>query len=200
MIVYSIGYIGRAATANRYYFFAFLMTGSLIGVDDGARARQLLRLLGADDLDVLLPGHPRTDPQGAARRPRLFPDVRGGRLRDAFRHPARRTPQIGSFEFAAIADKAGVVAAARRRGDRRLLLRRLRGEDGPGSVAELAAARPPGSALVDLRPAVGHPHQGRPVRHGEGALRRVRRRRAGALRGPRRRRQRRARWRSAASP
>ena len=32
MIVYSIGYIGRAATANRYYFFAFLMAGSLIGV------------------------------------------------------------------------------------------------------------------------------------------------------------------------
>ena len=32
MIVYSTGYIGRAATANRYYFFAFLMTGSLIGL------------------------------------------------------------------------------------------------------------------------------------------------------------------------
>ena len=32
MIIYSLGYIGRAATANRYYFFAFLMTGSLIGL------------------------------------------------------------------------------------------------------------------------------------------------------------------------
>ncbi len=32
MIVYSTGYIGRAKTANRYYFFAFLMTGSLIGL------------------------------------------------------------------------------------------------------------------------------------------------------------------------
>ena len=32
MIVYSTGYIGRAETANRYYFFAFLMTGSLIGL------------------------------------------------------------------------------------------------------------------------------------------------------------------------
>ena len=32
MIVYSLGYIGRAQNANRYYFFAFLMTGSLIGL------------------------------------------------------------------------------------------------------------------------------------------------------------------------
>jgi len=32
MIVYSLGYIGRSDTANRYYFFAFLMTGSLIGL------------------------------------------------------------------------------------------------------------------------------------------------------------------------
>ena len=59
---------------------------------DGARARQLLRLLGADDLDLVLPGHPRTDSQGAARRPRLLPDVRGGRLSDEFRHPADARP------------------------------------------------------------------------------------------------------------
>jgi formate hydrogenlyase subunit 3/multisubunit Na+/H+ antiporter MnhD subunit len=32
MILYSTGYIGRAESANRYYFFAFLMTGSLIGL------------------------------------------------------------------------------------------------------------------------------------------------------------------------
>ncbi len=32
MIVYSTGYIHEPRTANRYYFFAFLMTGSLIGL------------------------------------------------------------------------------------------------------------------------------------------------------------------------
>jgi formate hydrogenlyase subunit 3/multisubunit Na+/H+ antiporter MnhD subunit len=32
MIVYSIDYMARAEWTNRYYFFAFLMTGSLIGV------------------------------------------------------------------------------------------------------------------------------------------------------------------------
>ena len=59
---------------------------------DRARARQLLRLLGADDLDIVLPGHPRADPQGSARRPRLLPDVRRGRLSDEFRHPADACP------------------------------------------------------------------------------------------------------------
>jgi formate hydrogenlyase subunit 3/multisubunit Na+/H+ antiporter MnhD subunit len=32
MIIYSIDYMARAEWSNRYYFFAFLMTGSLIGV------------------------------------------------------------------------------------------------------------------------------------------------------------------------
>ena len=88
MIVYSIGYIGRAATANRYYFFAFLMTGSLIGL---TTAHEFGNFYVFWELmtwtSYFLVVHEQ-DPEGVARRPRLFPDVRGGRLCDALRHPA----------------------------------------------------------------------------------------------------------------
>ena len=157
----------------------------------GARARQFLRLLGADDLDVVLPGHPRTDPQGAARRPRLLPDVRGGRLSDEFRHPAdarRRSARSSSPR----SPTRPASSAARRRGHRRLPLRRLRSEDGSRPACRAGCRSPTRSAVVDLRPAVGRADQGRRARHGQGALRRVRRRRARALRGRRPRRQHRA--------
>ena len=142
MIVYSIGYIGRAATANRYYFFAFLMTGSLIGV---ATAHELGNFYVFWELmtwtSYFLVIHEQTPKALRAGLVYFLMCAAGAYLMNfgiLLTHA-----QIGSFELAAIADKAAVDPAARRRRDRRLPVRRLRGEDGPGSAAELAAARPP---------------------------------------------------------
>ena len=186
MILYSTGYIGRAATANRYYFFAFLMTGSLIGL---TTAHEFGNFYVFWELmtwtSYFLVVHEQT-PKALRAGLVYFLMCAAGAYVMHFGILLVHA-QIGSFEFAALADKAGTFPPLVGSADRRLLLRRLRREDGPRSAAKLAAAGPPGSAVVDLRPAVGHPHQGRPVRHGQGALRGVRRQRAHALRVPRHR-------------
>ena len=108
MIVYSIGYIGRAATANRYYFFAFLMAGSLIGV---ATAHELGNFYVFWELmtwtSYFLVIHEQTPKALRAGLVYFLMCAAGAYLMNfgiLLTHA-----QIGSFEFAAIADKAGVV-------------------------------------------------------------------------------------------
>jgi formate hydrogenlyase subunit 3/multisubunit Na+/H+ antiporter MnhD subunit len=108
MIVYSIGYIGRAATANRYYFFAFLMTGSLIGV---ATAHELGNFYVFWELmtwtSYFLVIHEQTPKALRAGLVYFLMCAAGAYLMNfgiLLTHA-----QIGSFELAAIADKAAVI-------------------------------------------------------------------------------------------
>jgi formate hydrogenlyase subunit 3/multisubunit Na+/H+ antiporter MnhD subunit len=108
MIVYSIGYIGRAATANRYYFFAFLMAGSLIGV---ATAHEFGNFYVFWELmtwtSYFLVIHEQTPKALRAGLVYFLMCAAGAYLMNfgiLLTHA-----QIGSFEFAAIADKADVV-------------------------------------------------------------------------------------------
>ena len=109
MIVYSLGYIGRAATANRYYFFAFLMTGSLIGV---ATAHELGNFYVFWELmtwtSYFLVIHEQTPKAFRAGFVYFLMCAAGAYVMNfgiLLLHA-----EIGSFEFAAIADKAGAVA------------------------------------------------------------------------------------------
>jgi len=109
MVVYSIGYIGRAATANRYYFFAFLMTGSLIGV---ATAHELGNFYVFWELmtwtSYFLVIHEQTPKAFHAGLVYFLMCAAGAYVMNfgiLLTHA-----EIGSFEFAAIADKAAVVA------------------------------------------------------------------------------------------
>jgi formate hydrogenlyase subunit 3/multisubunit Na+/H+ antiporter MnhD subunit len=108
MIVYSIGYIGRAATANRYYFFAFLMAGSLIGV---ATAHELGNFYVFWELmtwtSYFLVIHEQTPKALRAGLVYFLMCAAGAYLMNfgiLLTHA-----QIGSFELAAIADKAAVI-------------------------------------------------------------------------------------------
>jgi formate hydrogenlyase subunit 3/multisubunit Na+/H+ antiporter MnhD subunit len=108
MIVYSIGYIGRAASANRYYFFAFLMTGSLIGV---ATAHELGNFYVFWELmtwtSYFLVIHEQTPKALRAGLVYFLMCAAGAYLMNfgiLLTHA-----QIGSFELAAIADKAAVI-------------------------------------------------------------------------------------------
>jgi len=108
MIVYSIGYIGRAATANRYYFFAFLMAGSLIGV---ATAHELGNFYVFWELmtwtSYFLVIHEQTPKALRAGLVYFLMCAAGAYLMNfgiLLTHA-----EIGSFELAAIADKAAVI-------------------------------------------------------------------------------------------
>ena len=58
MILYSTGYIGRAAISQPLLFLRLPDDRLADRAHHRARVRQFLRLLGADDLDLLLPGRP----------------------------------------------------------------------------------------------------------------------------------------------
>lgn len=109
MIVYSIGYIGRAAAANRYYFFAFLMTGSLVGV---ATAHELGNFYVFWELmtwtSYFLVIHEQTAKAFRAGLVYFLMCAAGAYVMNfgiLLTHA-----EIGSFEFSAIVDKAGMVA------------------------------------------------------------------------------------------
>ena len=114
--------------------------------DHGARVRQLLRLLGTDDVDVVLPRRPAPDRQGASRRPRLFPDVRRRRLHHAFRHPSGACPGRLVRVRGARPEGRRLHAGRRFRG-RELLLHRLRGQGRHSPAALVDAARLSGGAV-----------------------------------------------------
>ena len=167
--------------ANRYYFFAFLMTGSLIGL---TTAHEFGNFYVFWELmtwtSYFLVVHEQT--------PKA---LRAGLVYFLMCAAGAYVMHFGIL-LAACANGLVRIRSAGRKGRnnsaagwdgyRCLLLHRLRGEDGPRAATKLAAARPPRSTVVDFRPAVGHSHQGRPVRHGEGVLRDVRRSRADTLR------------------
>ncbi len=108
MIVYSIGYIGRAATANRYYFFAFLMTGSLIGV---ATAHELGNFYVFWELmtwtSYFLVIHEQTPKALRAGLVYFLMCAAGAYVMNFGILLAHA--QVGSFDLAAIADKAAVI-------------------------------------------------------------------------------------------
>ena len=111
MVMYSIGYIGRAATANRYYFFAFLMTGSLIGI---ATAHELGNFYVFWELmtwtSYFLVVHEQTPKALRAGLVYFLMCATGAYLMQfgiLLTHAA-----IGSFEFAALAEKASQIPSA----------------------------------------------------------------------------------------
>jgi formate hydrogenlyase subunit 3/multisubunit Na+/H+ antiporter MnhD subunit len=111
MVVYSLGYIGRAATANGYYFFAFLMTGSLIGL---ATAHEFGNFYLFWELmtwtSYFLVVHDRTPKAFRAGLVYFLMCAAGAYVMNfgiLLLHA-----QIGSFEFAALADKASTLPPA----------------------------------------------------------------------------------------
>ena len=108
MIVYSLGYIGRAATSNRYYFFAFLMTGSLIGL---TTAHEFGNFYVFWELmtwtSYFLVVHQQT-PKALTAGLVYFLMCAAGAYVMLFGILLLHA-QIGSFEFAALADKVGAL-------------------------------------------------------------------------------------------
>jgi formate hydrogenlyase subunit 3/multisubunit Na+/H+ antiporter MnhD subunit len=111
MIVYSLGYIGRAAAADRYYFFAFLMTGSLIGL---TTAHELGNFYLFWELmtwtSYFLVVHEQT-PKALRAGLVYFLMCAAGAYVMHFGILLTHA-EIGSFEFAALAAKAGQIPPA----------------------------------------------------------------------------------------
>ncbi|MGD0639790.1 MAG: proton-conducting transporter membrane subunit [Roseiarcus sp.] len=109
MIVYSIGYMARAEWTNRYYFFAFLMIGSLIGL---TTAHEFGNFYVYWELmtwtSYFLVVHEQTHKALRAGLIYFLMCAAGGYVMHfgiLLTHA-----QIGSFEFAATAEKAGTIA------------------------------------------------------------------------------------------
>ena len=114
MVVYSLGYIGAVETANRYYFFAFLMTGSLIGL---TTAHEFGNFYVFWELmtwtSYFLVVHDQT-PKALRAGLVYFLMCAAGAYAMQFGILLAHA-QIGSFEFSVLASKAGAIAAAVRR-------------------------------------------------------------------------------------
>lgn len=109
MIVYSIGYMARAEWSNRYYFFAFLMIGSLIGL---TTAHELGNFYVFWELmtwtSYFLVIHEQTQKSLKAGFIYFMMCASGAYVMHfgiLLTHV-----EIGSFEFAVIADKIGTIS------------------------------------------------------------------------------------------
>ncbi len=111
MVIYSLGYIGRAATANRYYFFAFLMTGSLIGLTTAHELGNFYLfwelMTWTSYFLVVHDGTPRALRAGLVYFLMCAAGAYVMQFGILLTHAA-----IGSFEFSALAAKAGEISPA----------------------------------------------------------------------------------------